>query len=96
MDLLAGVQPSEADPGLAALPDLVPRDESLTLGVITGQPRADLLALLPVVRPRVLTLNLIQFTDIPTASPAPLRGVVPIAVRSSEEFATAWNQPVRR
>ena len=96
LDLLAGVQRSNVDQGLAVLPGMVPRDESLILGVVTGQPRADLLALLPVVRPRVLMVSLIQFTDGVTATPAAMGGVVSVIVRNGEEFAAAWNHLVRR
>ncbi|HEX2299213.1 MAG TPA: DUF58 domain-containing protein, partial [Pseudonocardiaceae bacterium] len=96
LDLLAGVQRSGADQGLAALPGIVPRDDGLTLEVITGQPGGELLALLPVVQRRVRMVSLIQFTDDPAAFPAALQGVPAIEVRRGEEFAAAWNLLVRR
>lgn len=96
LDLLAGVQRTEEDPGLAALPSIVPADESVALGVVTGQPRSELLGVLPAVRPRFLMVSLIQFADEFTAPPAALRGVVAVNVRGGEEFAAAWNHLVRR
>lgn len=96
LDLLTGVQRSGSDQGLAALPGIVPWDDVLTVEVITGQPRCELLALLLAVRTRVRMVSLIQFTDDPIASPAAVRGVASISVRSGEEFAAAWNPLVRR
>lgn len=96
LDLLAGVQRSDDDQGLAGLPGIIPLDESVSLGVVTGQPSADLLAVLPTVRPRFLMVSLIQFAEEFTAPPAVLRGVVAVTVRDGEEFAASWNHLVRR
>lgn len=96
LDLLAGVQRGDDDPGLAALPGIVPPDESVSLGVVTGQPRAELLAVLPAVRPRFLMVSLIQFVEEFSAPPAALRGVVAVTVRDGAEFAASWNHLVRR
>ncbi|MDQ4032616.1 MAG: DUF58 domain-containing protein [Actinomycetota bacterium] len=96
LDMLAGVQRSDGDQGLAVLPGVVPRDETITLAVITGQPRVELLALLPTVRPRVPMVNLIQFADERTAPLAALGGIVSVTVGRNEEFAAVWNHLVRR
>jgi uncharacterized protein (DUF58 family) len=96
LDLLAGVQRSDDDQGFAALPGIVPPDGNVSLGVVTGQPSAELLAVLPAVRPRFLMVSLIQFAEEFTAPPAALRGVVAVTVRGGEEFAASWNHLVRR
>src|SRR5262249_21503166 len=51
LDLLAGVERAADDPGLAALPSLVPVDSGVSLGIVTGQPGDQMLAVLPAVRP---------------------------------------------
>jgi len=96
LDLLAGVERSADDPGLAALPAMVPLDEGVSLGIVTGQPDHNMLAVLPAVRSKFLMVSLIQFAERFAGPPASLRGVIAVNVRSGEEFAAAWNQLVRR
>jgi uncharacterized protein (DUF58 family) len=96
LDLLAGVERSTADPGLAALPGLVPLDEGVSLGIVTGQPEHRMLSVLPAVRSRFLMVSLIQFAERFAGPPADLRGVIAVNVRNGEEFAATWNQLVRR
>ena len=96
LDLLAGVERSADDPGLAGLPSMIPHDEGVSLGVVTGQPAGDMLAVLPAVRQRFLMVTLIKFTGQYAAPPASLRGVVGVSVRNGAEFAAAWNQLVRQ
>src|SRR6266542_4735956 len=96
LDLLAGVERSAEDPGLAALARMVPEDEGVALGVVTGQPDSSLLAVLSTVRSRFLMVSLIQFAERFAAPPASLRGVIAVNVRNGAEFAAAWNHLVRR
>jgi uncharacterized protein (DUF58 family) len=96
LDLLAGVERSDKDPGLAALPSMVPLDEGVSLGIVTGQPDQNMLAVLPAVRSKFLMVSLIQFAERFAGPPATLRGVISVNVRSGDEFAAAWNQLVRR
>jgi len=84
------------DPGLAALPRLVPADSGVSLGIVTGQPDQHLLAVLPAVRPKFLMVSLIQFAERFAGPPAALRGVIGVNVHSGAEFAAAWNHLVRR
>jgi uncharacterized protein (DUF58 family) len=96
LDLLAGVQPGDDDPGLAALPGMTPPDAGVSLGVVTGQPGTDLLAVLPAVRSRYLMVSLIQFAERFSAPPAAIRGVIAVSARDPDEFVAAWQQLVRR
>ena len=96
LDLLAGVEREADDPGLAALPGMVPLDDGVSLGIVTGQPDPRMLGILPAVRSRFLMVSLVQFAERFAGPPASLRGVVAVNVRSGAEFAAAWNQLVRR
>jgi uncharacterized protein (DUF58 family) len=97
LDLLAGVQRGEdGDPGLRGLPAMTPPEAGVSLGVITGQPGSDVLAVLPAVRARYLMVSLIQFAERFAGPPAAVRGVVAVSARTGDEFVAAWNQLVRR
>lgn len=95
LDLLAGVERAADDPGLAALPRMVPVDGGVSLGIVTGQPGEAMLAVLPAVRPKFLMVSLVQFAEKFAGPPPTLRGVVGVNVRGGEEFAAAWNHLVR-
>ena len=61
LDLLAEVARSDGDPGLTALPGLIPADRTVAVGVVTGRAAAaGQLALLPSLRSRVASLSLAQ------------------------------------
>jgi uncharacterized protein (DUF58 family) len=96
LDLLAGGERTADDPGLAALPKMIPLDSGVSLGIVTGQPGNQMLAVLPAVRPRFLMVSLIQFAERFAGPPADLRGVIGVNVHNCAEFAAAWNHLVRR
>jgi uncharacterized protein (DUF58 family) len=95
LDLLASAQVSTSDDGLAAVPGMVTLDDSVSLGVVTGQPDPRLLTVLPAVRRHFLMVSLVQFLDQFDAPPAALNGVVALSARTIDEFATTWNRLVR-
>ncbi len=90
LDLLAEVQPSADDPGLSALTGVVPEEDGVSLGVVTGQVDHGSATMLCAIRRRfgVVTLVMVgeQFNR-----PAPnLRGVLAFNVRTSTDFARVW------
>jgi uncharacterized protein (DUF58 family) len=95
LDMLAATKATRDDPGLAALPGMISTDDSVALGVVTGQPDPRMLSVLPTIRRHFLMVSLIQFSAQYAAPPTPLNGVVSLTVRSAEEFANAWNKLVR-
>jgi uncharacterized protein (DUF58 family) len=95
LDVLAAAQMSASDPGLAALPGMVTLEDSVALGVVTGQPDPRLLTVLPAVRRHFLMVSLIQFAREFSAPPAGLPGIVSLTVRSMAEFVDSWNKLVR-
>jgi hypothetical protein len=96
LDLLAGVEPTEDDPGLSALKGIQPREEGASLGVVTGQPPPEQRAVVSRVRSRFQMVSLIQLGEQFGRRSIPLPGALVLNVRTSEDFAAAWNRLVRR
>ena len=95
LDLLAGVACAADDPGLAALPAMAPRDDGVSLGVVTGHPDAALRAFVARVRPRFQMVSLVHVGPR-VGRPEPTRGALVLDVARAGDFAAAWDRLVRR
>jgi uncharacterized protein (DUF58 family) len=95
LDLLAGVEAGADDPGLPALVGLVPDDDGVSLGVVTGQPGPGLRAV-TAVRNRFDIIGLVQVGEQFDRAPAAVAGAFVVNCRTSEDFAGVWNSGVRR
>jgi uncharacterized protein (DUF58 family) len=95
LDLLAGVEASADDPGLPGLVNLVPDDDGVSLGVVTGQPGPGLRAV-TAVRNRFDMVSLVQVGEQFERAPTAVAGAFVVNCRTSEDFARVWNRGVRR
>jgi uncharacterized protein (DUF58 family) len=94
LDLLAGVRPSDDLPGLRELLRMTPREEGVSLAVVSGQPAAEQRAAVSSVSARFAMVSLIQVGDSFARPAAPLRGALTLNVVTSDDFAAAWNRLV--
>jgi uncharacterized protein (DUF58 family) len=94
LDLLSAVQPERDNPGLAALVSLVPDQEGVSLGVVTGQPDPRVFDAVSAVRNRYDMVSVVQVGEEYDRPPAPIPGAFVVNCRTSEDFAYTWNREV--
>lgn len=97
LDLLSSVDCTAEDRGLGSLTELIDDvlsvSDGAALAVVTGRATPELLDLLTALRPRFLTVTLVQIGDGTDATP---QGVIGVNAPTSERFAALWNQLVPR
>jgi uncharacterized protein (DUF58 family) len=94
LDLLSAVQPERDNPGLAALVSLVPDQEGVSLGVVTGQPDPRVFDAVSAVRGRYDMVSVVQVGELYDRPPAPIPGAFVLNCRTSDDFAYTWNREV--
>jgi uncharacterized protein (DUF58 family) len=96
LNLLAAVQRSQDDVGLAALMRLVPASDHTALGVVTGRVSLPDLALLSSLRPRFLSVSIACLTRDRDSTARGRSDLSWITSATSADFAVAWNALMRR
>ena len=92
LDLLAGVSAEPDDPGLPAVARFVSTRAAVSLGVVTGRPGPQRLAVLSQIRPSYLMASAVLVGEPAYRS---LPGVVTLSCRDSDDFARRWNELVQ-
>ena len=91
LDLLAGIQRSEDDPGLVELARMVPDEAGVSLGVVTGQAQAEQVASISAVRDRFDMVSLVMVGELYDRPPPAVSGAYVVNCRTSDQFAVTWN-----
>lgn len=90
MRILAGVQPSESDPGLNGVIRFAEGAEGVSLGAITGQPPVERTAGVTRVRPRFDMVTVVQVGETFDRPAMRIPGAVTLNGVDSAEVAARW------
>ncbi len=90
MRILAGIQPTDADPGLNGVIRFAEGAEGVSLGAITGQPPVDRTAGISRVRPRFDMVTVVQVGETFDRPPMRIPGALTINGADSIEVAARW------
>jgi len=94
LDLLAAVSAEEGAPGLEAVTALVPDQDGVSLGVVTGQPDPRVFDAVGAVRNRFDMVSVVQVGELYDRPPAGVPGAYVVNCRTSADFARVWNREV--
>lgn len=90
MRILAGIQPTDDDPGLGIIVRFADQANGVSLGAVTGQPPTDKLAGISRVRPRFDMVTVVQVGESFDGPAAEVPGAVVINGATSAEVADRW------
>jgi uncharacterized protein (DUF58 family) len=95
LDVLAGVERTPVDRGLAALSASTAEPNSTSLAVVTGTPGAAGRARVEAISDRFQMVSLVQLGQSAEGRRVVDRGIVTLSASTSQDFATLWNKQVR-
>jgi uncharacterized protein (DUF58 family) len=95
LDVLAGVVPSADDPGITELPRMVPGEEGVSLGVVTGQRSPEQLSSVSAVRSRFDMVSVVLLGERFERAAPTVAGAFVVNCGTSDDFAVVWNGQVR-
>ncbi len=90
MRILAGVQPSDADPGLNGVVRFAEGAEGVSLGAVTGQPPAERTVGISRVRPRFDMVTVVQVGETFDRPPMRIPGALTMNGATSADVAARW------
>ncbi len=90
MRILAGVQPSDADPGLNGVIRFAEGAEGVSLGAVTGQPPAERTVGISRVRPRFDMVTVVQVGETFDRPPMRIPGALTMNGATSADVAARW------
>jgi uncharacterized protein (DUF58 family) len=90
MRILAGVQPSDADPGLNGVIRFAEGAEGVSLGAVTGQPSAERTVGISRVRPRFDMVTVVQVGETFDRPPMRIPGALTMNGATSADVAARW------
>ena len=96
LDLLAGVERSEDDPGVSELVRLVPGESGVSLGVVSGQTVPEQLASVSAVRSRFDMVSVVMVGELFDRPAMSVPGAFVVNCNTSADFVMAWNGRMRR
>ena len=96
LELLAGIEAGDDDPGLASLGRLASEGDGASLAVVTGHPPPEEVGAVPALRNRYDMVAMVRVGAPGPASAGSVPASLAVDGRTSEDAAGLWNARVRR